>query len=322
MHQCLQTMEHHSGQCAKNHSAGKISALSERSGWVEDFPYAGVSGLLLLFVQLHTKLFPLYLLAMVPYFWRVIHSNLPRSIFLGTTLATSYVVIAYADNLLPTPSTFIIQLLSYNLIFVSYGIAALKARKVFGINPLLLLFLWLPIEYSLNHIGGVGRLFALPSADANLVTRFSYAFQILSIPFIIFLLGPLLLLLAGAVVEYLLRRVGTAQSGSQCKFVLATHRVRSRPWFYFSDLRAPPMNETVGAEQTLFVRAISTFSSRLKWASPRTPLKIREDRQMSFDQSHAWWISVDHIIHWTVGIVSTANDCATDWKVPGRCSKN
>jgi hypothetical protein len=40
------------------------------------------------------------------------------------------------------------------------------------------------------------------------------------------------------------------------------------------------MNETVGAEQTLFVRAMSTFSSRLKKASPRPPRKIKEDWQM------------------------------------------
>jgi hypothetical protein len=236
-------MEHHSDQCAKSHSAGRIPTLSEQSNWIEDFPYAGISSLLLLFGQLHTKLSPLYLLALVPYFWRVIHSSLPRSIFLGTTLATSYVVIAYADNLLLAPSTFIIQFFSYNLIFVSYGIAVLKARKVFGANPLLLLFLCLPIEYSLNHIGGVGRLFALPTADANLVTRFSYAFQILTIPFIIFVLSPLLLLLASVVVEYLLRQVGTALTRDPCKFVLATDRVPSRPWFYFPDLRAPPLNE-------------------------------------------------------------------------------
>jgi hypothetical protein len=257
VHQCLQTMEHHSDQCAKSRNAGRIPTLSKQSDWVEDFPYAGISSLLLLFGQLHTKLSPLYLLALVPYFWRVVHSSLPRSIFLGTTLATSYVVIAYADNLLLTPSTFIIQLFCYNLIFVSYGIAVLKARKVFGTSPLLLLFLCLPIEYSLNHIGGVGRFFALPTADASLVTRFSYAFQILTIPVIIFLLGPLLLLLAGVVVEYLLRRLGTAQSGAPCKFVLATHRVRSRPWFYFPDLRAPPMAKAIrGITMALDHRAI------------------------------------------------------------------
>ena len=238
-------MPRNSDQLDRSQSSERASAQSEQLCWVEDFPYAGVSSLLLLFGQLHTKFFPLYLLALVPYFWRVIHSSLPRSIFLGTTLATSYVIIAYADNLLLAPSTFIIQLFSYNLIFVSYGIAVIKARRVFGINPLLLLFLWLPIEYSLNHIGGVGRLFALPSPDANLATRFGYGFQILFIPFIVFLLNPLLLLLASVVVEYLLRQVGTAQSGGPCRFILATYKVPSRPWFYFPDLRAPPIADVI-----------------------------------------------------------------------------
>ncbi|MCX6829516.1 MAG: hypothetical protein NT002_09585 [candidate division Zixibacteria bacterium] len=234
-------MERNSEQFVKSRSVDQAFVQSRERCWAEDFPYAGVSSLLLIIAQLHSKFTPLYLLALIPYFWRVIHSSLWRSAFLGTTLATSYVIIAYADNLLHAPSTFAIQLFCYNLIFVSYGIAVLKARKVFGINPLLLLFLWLPIEYGRNHLAGVGQLFALPTADADLVTRFTYGFQIFIIPFIVFLLNPLLLLLAGIVVEYLLRQEGTGLTASPRKFVRATHRVSSRPWFYFPDLRAPPI---------------------------------------------------------------------------------
>jgi hypothetical protein len=172
--------------------------------WVEDFLYAGVASLLLVAARLLTQFSPLYLLALLPYVWRTLHADRPRSIRLGAFLATSFALVAYADNLVDNPWAFGFQLFYLNLIFISYGVAVHRARKVFGASPLFTIYLWLPIEYCLNNLAGEGKLFAISVIEPSLILRLNVLLDLLIIPLAIILFNPLLLLLASYVVSRLI----------------------------------------------------------------------------------------------------------------------
>ena len=134
---------------------------------MEDFLYAGSSSLLLSFLNLQFPFSPIYLVALIPYFYRLTQVGTVRSIFLGLTLATSFVMVVFADNLVLAPANLAIQLVFYNIVFVSYGVAVVRARDIFGINPLLLFFLWLPLEYCFRNFEFSSQFYALTSLESG-----------------------------------------------------------------------------------------------------------------------------------------------------------
>ncbi len=208
--------------------------------WAEDFLYASVSSLLLIVARLLTQFSPLYLLALLPYVWRTLHANRPRSIRLGALLATSFALVAYADNLADNPWAFTFKLFYLNLIFISYGVAVHRARKVFGASPLFVIYLWLPIEYCLNNLAGEGKLFAISSVEPSLILRLNVLLDLLIIPLAIILLNPLLLLAAGYIVKRVLGRTKPFTIRPKGQPPLASLTPVVRQWFYFPDLRSPP----------------------------------------------------------------------------------
>jgi hypothetical protein len=209
--------------------------------WAEDFLYAGVSSFLLVVVRLLTQFSPLYLLALLPYVWRTLHADRPRSIRLGSFLATSFAFVAYADNLVNNPWAFTFQLFFLNLIFISYGVAVHQARKVFGASPLFVVYLWLPIEYCLNNLAGEGKLFAISVVEPSLILRLNVLLNLLVIPLAIILLNPLLLLVAGYIVKRVLggTRLLIERTKRQTPHISPVASVRQ--WFYFPDLPSPPL---------------------------------------------------------------------------------
>ncbi len=142
-------------------------------------------------------------MALVPYVCRSLHADRGRSIRLGAILATSFALVAYADSVVATPGVFAFRLFYLNLIFISYGVAVHRARKVFGASPLFVICLWLPIEYFLNNLAGDGKLFAISAAEPSLALRLSLLLDLLLIPLGIILLNPLLLILASYVIARL-----------------------------------------------------------------------------------------------------------------------
>jgi hypothetical protein len=223
-------------------SQGSQKAVAEQRSlaWLEDFLYAGFSGLLLVIARLLAQFSPIYLLALLPYVWRTLHADRPRSIRLGACLATSFAFVAYADNLVENPWAFAFQLLYLNLIFISYGVAVHRARKVFGSSPLFVICLWLPIEYCLNNLAGEGKLFAISVIDPSLILRLNVLLHLLIIPLVIILLNPLLLLLASYVVSRIIAQRGLRFELSEKKYHLITILIGIRHCHSIPFLRGPP----------------------------------------------------------------------------------
>jgi hypothetical protein len=211
------------------------------SSWVEDFLYAGVSSLLLIVARLVTQFSPVYLLALLPYIWRILHADRPRPIRLGACLATSFALVAYADNLIDAPWAFAFQLFYLNLIFISYGVAVHRARKVFGASPLFVICLWLPVEYCLNNLAGEGRLFAISVVEPSLIPRLNVLLDVLIIPLVIILLNPLLLLLATYVASRVIAQRGLLYALSEKTYHPITIPIRIRRYHSIPVFRGPPI---------------------------------------------------------------------------------
>lgn len=216
-------------------------AAEQRSlAWLEDFLFAGVSGLLLVVARLLTQFSPIYLLALLPYVRRTLYADRPRSIRLGAFLATSFALVAYADNLVESPWSFAFQLFYLNLIFISYGVAVHRARQVFGTSPLFIIYLWLPIEYCLSNLAGEGKLFAISVADPSLILRLNVLLHLLIIPLVIILLNPLLLLLASYVVSRVIAQRGLAFTLPEKTYHSITILVGIRHYHSIPFFRGPP----------------------------------------------------------------------------------
>ncbi|TFH64180.1 MAG: hypothetical protein E4G91_06615 [Candidatus Zixiibacteriota bacterium] len=218
----------------------KLTAERRSLLWVEDFLYAGVASLLLVIARLLTQFSPLYLLALLPYVWRTLHADRPRSIRLGAFLATSFALVAYADHLVENPWAFGFQLFYLNLIFISYGVAVHRARKVFGASPLFVIYLWLPIEYCLNNLAGEGKLFAISVVDPSLLLRLSVLLHLLIIPLFIILLNPLLLLLSSYIVSRVIAERGLRLALPEKIYHAITILIRIRYSHSIPYFRGPP----------------------------------------------------------------------------------
>jgi hypothetical protein len=209
--------------------------------WLEDFLYAGVSALLLVFLRLHTQVSLICLAALAPYFWRLVKADLRGALRLGVMLANSFVFVAYADNLILAPGIFCLQLACFNVIFASYGFAVWRVREYFGHGQFLLIFLWLPLEFAFNHLGGRVGFRAFDSVDPWLSLRFVTLLQGLIFTLLIILLNPLLLLVAGHIVKRVLGRTRLLIERTKGQTPHISPVASVRQWFYFPDLRSPPL---------------------------------------------------------------------------------
>jgi hypothetical protein len=207
---------------------------------LEDLLCAGLSSLLLVVARQLTQFSPVYLLALLPYVLRTLRADRARSIQLGAFVATFFALVAFADNLVEDPYAFAFQFVYLNLIFISYGVAVHRARKVFGANPLFVIYLWLPIEYCLNNLAGEGRLFAISVAEPSLILRLNVLLSLLIVPLAIILLNPLLLLLSTYIVSRIIAHSGLLVALPERKYHPIDIPIRIRHYRAIPVFRGPP----------------------------------------------------------------------------------
>lgn len=119
--------------------------------WLQDVVCAAISGWLLVVAQAVTDYSIVHLCALLPFFRRVLVVEARRAVAMSLVLATAFVVVS-ADRTGSVLHVCVVELLVLNLLFALYGLALGRARSVFGATPLLLIFLWLPLEVSQNHL--------------------------------------------------------------------------------------------------------------------------------------------------------------------------
>lgn len=200
---------------------------------------AGFSALMLLLLSRWSHAWWFCLPAVLPYFCRLLRADARRSVWLGVFLASAYILVAHADNVLSAPGLLLIQLLCLNLVFVSFGIAVVWSRSVFGCSPLLLFLLWFPLEYVLRRLGVLNALLTFDAADSGAAVRVFALIQGLALILTFVLFNPILLLIVSCVIERVLgtSRILQIERGGQSPTSVA---VPVRQWHSLPDVRSPP----------------------------------------------------------------------------------
>ncbi|HWR83526.1 MAG TPA: hypothetical protein VN285_09500 [Candidatus Deferrimicrobium sp.] len=217
-------------------------AHSHRSRNVElrsNFIAAGTSAALLSLAHLWPELWFVSLFALVPFLWRLCKVNFRGAIILGSMLATFYG--CATDPLCVSPTSFLLKLVAFNVIFVVFSLTIHRARKYIGFDPLFVALLWFPLEYVLIHYAGLETLFSVPESGPSLITGFCTLFGLL--------LGSLLTVLSNSlfllIVKYLARWILSGRefitaSGNK-DYSLYDNVTLARSWYSFADVRAPPL---------------------------------------------------------------------------------
>ncbi len=205
------------------------------------FLAAAGSAILLSFARVFSELWFISLFALVPFLWRLCHVRLRGALFLGTMLATFFVCATSVSDLIFAPKIFLLKLFSLNIAFALFGLVINRVKKSLGFDPLFIALLWFPMEYVLIHYAGLGNLFSVSNNGSSLIVGFCSLFGILLASLAIVLINSLTLM----VIKYVGQRLASdniSLSISDKKTYCLSHEViLERGWYYFSDIRAPPL---------------------------------------------------------------------------------
>jgi len=210
--------------------------------FLEDFLYAGSSALILSLVHTHTEYWFISLFALIPFLWRLTRANLCRSVVLGIILAGCYAFVAFIDELLVSPWTFLLELFLLCLVFSIFGVAVNRIKRYVGFNAVIFIaFFWLPLEYALSHYAHLGGIFTFSEIDSALLIRFSSLFGLLVVSFVVVLINSLILIILKRVAQALRSRSAFAAKDDKKPYPSFKETILQRRWYYFPDLRAPPI---------------------------------------------------------------------------------
>lgn len=208
---------------------------------LESFLCAGSSALLISIAHLHPEFWFISLFALIPFLWRAIRVSFFESIVLGGLLAISYCFVAFRWEPGAASGALLFKLAGLIVLFALYGIAVNRIKKHIGFNAILIAASWLPLEYALSHYAGLGNLFTLATTDSSLVYRIGSLFGILTISFVIVLINSLILIILRQVVHALLSGDGLSFKENKVVYPLFKEIILERRWYYFPDVRAPPL---------------------------------------------------------------------------------
>ena len=208
------------------------------------FLCAAGSAILLSFAHVFGELWFISLFALVPFLWRLCHVNLRGAISLGMMLATFFVCATSVSDLIFAPKIFLLKLLSLNIAFALFALAIHRARKAFGFDPLFIALLWFPMEYVLIHYAHLGTIFSISNSGSSLVIGFYSLFGILLGSLAIVLGNSLLLLILRYVRRWILSGKDLLTAGDKEVYPLIDEVILERRWYYFPDIRAPPLKTT------------------------------------------------------------------------------
>jgi len=208
--------------------------------FIEDFICAGSSALIISLIHLCPAYWFLSIFALLPFLWKLTSANLLRSIILGTILGTCYTFVAFTDQILISPSIFLVKLLSLCLIFSAFGVAVNRINRYTGFNPIFIASLWLPFEYALFHYAHMENIFTFSSTDSAFLIRISSLFGILMVSFIIVLINSLILIAIRHAVKAYCSETNFSLEDDKIHFSFFKEVILQKFHFYYPMLRAPP----------------------------------------------------------------------------------
>jgi hypothetical protein len=206
---------------------------------LESFLCAGSSALLISAAHLYSEFWFVSLFALIPFLWRAIRVSLFESIVLGGLLAASYSFVAFRLESWATPGAFLFTLVGLIALFALYGTVVNRIKKHLGFNVIFIAALWLPVEYALSHYAGLGNLFAISANESSLLL--GSLFGMLMISFVIVLINSLILIILRQVAQVLFSRGTLSIPDDKKAYPPFKEIILERRWYYFPDVRAPPL---------------------------------------------------------------------------------
>jgi apolipoprotein N-acyltransferase len=212
---------------------------------VERFLWAGSSALLLCLAALYPELRFLLLIALIPFLWDCIVSDGRGALILGVTLALCYTWVTCFTDLWYTPGVFLTRLLLLAAIFSLYGLAVNRLARYVGFNAVFIALLWLPLEYTLEHLTGFQSISSVLVDRSALILRIGSLFGLLTVSFVIVLINALILICFKRVVETLRCKAACASKILKKDYPPFEEILLERFRYFFSDIRSPPSYSVV-----------------------------------------------------------------------------
>lgn len=209
--------------------------------WSESFIFAGGSAFLLLLAILFPDYWYVSFFALTPFLYRVIQATPGESLRLGFLFGLSFFSFSVVESLITSPLHSVFKLLSGTALFALFGWTVGCARKRWGFNPFILVFLWVGLEMGLVRLGFVGGLIGKAEFSHPYLHGMVVLFGFLTVSAIIVLLNSLLVL---AIVKTLLvaRPNGrTVQEDERVLHLFFAPRVCAQRIYLVPDTRAPPL---------------------------------------------------------------------------------
>jgi len=205
------------------------------------FLCAGSSALLLSIAHQYPVVWFISMFALVPFLWRVINGNISGSIILSVIFASCYMLIAYPDEIVISPSAFLIKFIFLNFIFSVFGISVNRISRHFGFNPVFIAALWLPLEYILIHYAGFETIFTFTGSGSGFVLRLASLFGFLIVSFCIILINSIILMFLEHVYFKGFSSGKFRFSKERFFYLRSENNFPLRNWNYTLNPRAPPL---------------------------------------------------------------------------------
>lgn len=214
--------------------------IAIKSGIRSNCLCAGSSALMLVYAHVHTELWFLAFIALIPFLSQLCRSGSRDAPVTGFILATVYVLATCAAEIFSAPMVFLFKLLLLNVVFgfLSLAISTIKSRLRF--EPLVIALLTIPVSLILVQFVDLEHLFAVMHTGPNLAISFYSLFSILLWSAVIILGNSLILAFARAVLGQLHCRKRLRPKSIRRRLTLSVPVLLSRPYHWSPNPRAPP----------------------------------------------------------------------------------
>ncbi len=167
---------------------------------LEEFIWSGTSAFLISLAHCHPNLWPVSLVALVPFLWRVSIGTLASGVRLGILLAVSIFFVSCPPGILVSLIA-LRNAITLTALCAGFGLVASRVARHVGPNAVLLAILWLPIEYLFGGAGVFTHILSAPPQDAAAITRIAALFGTLLVSFLVVFINALVLTVVSRLVH-------------------------------------------------------------------------------------------------------------------------
>ena len=181
------------------------------------------------------------LFALIPFLWGVMRATLWEAVAQGVLLAACFSVLAYPSGTAADMAPFATTLFTLTLGLTLYAVLVNRIKRYVGVNAVFIAASWLPVEYLLTHVLGLGRCFALATTEPSCLFRAASLFGLLLVSFVVLLVNTITLVILRYLAQKLFGPAPASEHSERSYFSLLGEAVPYRPPYLLPDVRSPPL---------------------------------------------------------------------------------